>query len=157
MGFSAGGNLVAQGGDTEHTPLENEKRPDRRGEFKTQCADSCVTPFRLSNVTQRQWKTFPGDLGTEQADAFSPDKKKHFERVHPPPAFIWHTFADEAVDVRNALSTLPRAKKKTCRLNCMFFEWATRTPVLRRSSRTPAGQWPELLQLAETYRLFHGE
>lgn len=100
-------------------------------------------------------ENFLGDLGTEQADAFSPDK--NISKEFTPPAFIWHTFADEAVDVRNALIYASACKEKDVPFELHVFPNGQHGLGLAQIQPNSAGQWPELLCNWLKLIGFHGE
>lgn len=144
MGFSAGGNLVAQAATLEHTPLENENDPIDAESSKLNAQILCYSVSTFSDVTHTAtMENFLGDLGTEQADAFSPDK--NISKEFTPPAFIWHTFADEAVDVRNALIYASACKEKDVPFELHVFPNGQHGLGLAQVQPNSAGQWSELL------------
>ena len=132
MGFSAGGNLVAQAATLEHTPLENVNDPRVQNSMRRFCA----TPFRHFRTlhTQRQWKTFSETSERNRLTLFRPIKT--FRKSSPRPHLYGTRLPTKRLMCAMRLSTLPRAKKKTCRLNCTFFRMGNTDSVLRRSSRT---------------------
>ncbi len=144
MGFSAGGNLVAQAATQEHTPLENAEDPVDAESAKLNAQILCYSVSTFSDVTHRgTMENFLGDLGEEGRDAFSPDK--NISKEFTPPAFIWHTFEDELVDVRNALLYASACKEKDVPFELHVFPNGRHGLGLAQSLPESAGQWPELL------------
>lgn len=145
MGFSAGGNLVAQAATVEHDPLENGKDEIDAESSKLNAQILCYSVSTFSEFTHSgTMENYLGDLGEEKRDEFSPDK--NISKEFTPPAFIWHTFADEMVDVRNALLYASACKEKDVPFELHVFPNGQHGLGLAQVQPESAGQWPSLLK-----------
>ena len=99
MGFSAGGHLAASVGNEWNTPAVTEKlgksvRP--RGMIL------CYPVITSGEFAHKgSFQNLLGDSWSEEAAAERSQEK--LVNADTPPAFLWHTFSDQAVPVENSL------------------------------------------------------
>lgn len=145
MGFSAGGHLVAATATVAHDPLEDPNDPIDAESAKLNAQILCYAVSTFSEFTHRgTTENFLGDGGEELKRAFSPEL--NVTKDYTPPAFIWHTFADQLVDVRNALAYAEACKAADVPFELHVFPEGVHGLGTAKSQPCSAGQWLGLLK-----------
>ena len=126
MGFSAGGHIAASYGTLWNKDFIKEYFGFKGGENKPNGMILCY-PVITASGEKAQRGSFNNLLGDKKDDEelltlLSPEKQV---TADTPPAFIWHTFADNVVPVENALlmATALAEKKISTELHIFPLGW----------------------------------
>lgn len=121
MGSSAGGHLAALE-STYYEPIEFENMDDiDREDFIPNAQILCYPVIKLlgKGISHLgSGKNLLGDMQAEMGEELSPDL---IVSERTPQAFIWHTFADDGVNVINSLDYVKSLKKYNIPAECHIF------------------------------------
>ena len=96
LGFSAGGHAAASLGVHWNSPEVLEK-------FESPRPDGLILCYPVITSDEKSHELSMENLTGGETGLLALAKLEDFAGAHTPPAFIWHTFADEAVPVENSL------------------------------------------------------
>ena len=104
MGSSAGGHLAALVANYRH-PIEYEgaDEPDLVSPFPNATIHCYAVSHYPDGVYVQQSGSFGNLMGAGKEDTFPSISPDLLVTEDTPPAFLWHTFADKGVSVRNSL------------------------------------------------------
>jgi len=104
LGFSAGGHLTAHAGTTFDNGNENAQDEIDKQSCRPDAILPCYAVLSAAEFGHRssfQFLTGEENPSEERLRALSPDR---LVTPQTPPAFLWHTAADDLVPVENSLS-----------------------------------------------------
>lgn len=143
LGFSAGGHLVSVASTHEHTEYEKEGDEIDSESAQLNAAVLCypvisMTPLGHKGSTQ---VFLGGDLSEERIEKFSSERQVS---SYTPPSFIWHTFSDSLVDVRNSLYYASACKEHNISCEVHVFGQGEHGLGLAKDWKFSANEWPNL-------------